>query len=433
MVGPAALAVLVALSAASLAAEPDRLSLMRAAIGLACEVKGRSDLHNLGHRLPGIASVDPLPLDTRLVNGWRKIYPLDVGHLTIDWLAPRGHLHHIRLQLDLDDQGTPSVYALIDRRCKIKAARQIRYDDHDEPTSIAHLGSSLQPTGRREPIDPPVPLAHDPGGIPVAIVDTGVNYMLPAIGPRLARDRQGGLIGYDFWDLDPRPFDANPHRSAFFPARHGTEVASLIAAEAPVAKLLPYRYPRPDMQRFADLVDHAASQGVRVLNMSLVSFHKAEWRAFEAAMARYPEMLFVVAAGNDRRNIDVRPVYPAGLTFPNMITVTAATGEGQLAKDANWGVAAVDLMVPAAGIEVIDFDGAKRMVTGSSYGAARVTALAACLLAAYPDWPVAKVKNRLFKHAVRSAQDGLVGIGFIPENVFGQQGACSTRRPNAAI
>ncbi|MGI9494124.1 MAG: S8 family serine peptidase [Geminicoccaceae bacterium] len=423
----------MALSLASPAAGPDRVELMRAAIKLACKAEGRSDLYKLGHQLPGIDSVDPLPLDTWLVNGWRKIYPLNVGYLTIDWLAPRGHLHHIRLQLNLDDRGTPSVYALVDHRCKIKAARQMRYDENREPISIVHLGSSLQPTGRQEPIDPPVPLADDPGGIPVAIVDTGVNYMLPAIGPRLARDHRGALIGYDYWDLDPRPFDANPDRSAFFPARHGTEVASLIAAEAPIAKLLPYRYPRPDMQRFADLVDHAASQGVRVLNMSLVSFHKSEWSAFEAAMARYPEMLFVVAAGNDRRNIDERPVYPAGLTFPNMITVTAATGKGRLAKDANWGVAAVDLMVPADGVEVIDFDGARRSVTGSSYGAARVTALAACLLAAYPDWPIAKIKDRLFKHAIRSSEDGLVGIGFIPEHVFGQQGACSTRRPNAAI
>ena len=433
MVGLAALALLTALSAAGPATEPDRIGLMRAAIDLACKAKGRSDLHLIGRRLPGIAPVDPLPQDTRLVNGWRQTYPLEVGHLIIDWLAPRGLLHHIRLQLDVDGQGTPSVYALVDHRCKIKAARHMRYDSAGKPISIVHLGSSLRPTGRQELIDPPVPAAHDPGGVPVAVVDTGVNYMLPAIGPRLARDDQGALVGYDFWDLDARPFDANPHRSAFFPGRHGTKVASLIAAEAPIAKLLPYRYPRPNMQRFGDLVDHAADRGARVLNMSLVSFHRPEWHAFEVAIIRHPNILFVVAAGNDRRNLDHRPVYPAALSYPNMITVTAATGGGRLVKDANWGRSTVDLMVPADQIEVIDFDGSSRVVTGSSYGAARVTALVACLLAAYPDWSMEQVKDRLFRLAIQPSEDGLVAAGFIPEPIFGQQGACSTRRPQAAI
>ena len=90
-------------------------------------------------------------------------------------------------------------------------------------------------------------------------------------------------------------------------------------------------------------------------------------------------------------------------------------------------------MVPADDIEVIGFDGSRRMATGSSYAAARVTALAACLLASYPDWRMAKIKDRLFKLAVQPPVDGLVGVGFIPDHIFGQQGACSTRRPNAAI
>ena len=121
----------------------------------------------------------------------------------------------------------------------------MRYDGAGQAIRIDHLNGTLSPAGRQEAIDPPIPPFNDPGGIPVAIVDTGVNYTLPSINSRLARDGEGQLIGYDYWDLDHRPFDANPERSPFFPARHGTEVASLIASEAPVAKLLPIAIPVP--------------------------------------------------------------------------------------------------------------------------------------------------------------------------------------------
>lgn len=434
MVGRAlALALMLAFSSAAEAAGADPVAVMRSAITLACEAKGRGDARRIGRRLSGVKPVDALPADTRLTNGWRWIFPLEIGHLSIDWLAPRGHLHHVRLQMDRDDQGTPSLYALLDHRCKIRAARRMAYDDAGRPIGIEHLDARLEPTGEVEPIDPPVPTAPDPGGEPVAVVDTGVNYLLPAIASRLARDEDGGLLGYDYWDLDRRPFDSNPHRSVFFPARHGTEVASLIAAEAPVARLLPFRYPRPDMQRFGDLIRDAASQGARVLNMSLVSFHRRDWAAFETAMAEHPEILFVVAAGNDGRDIDRRPVFPAALRFPNLIAVTTATADGRLAASANWGPASVDLMAPADPIEVTDFNGMPQMVSGSSYAAARVTSLATCLLAAYPQWPTDRIKQRLFGLAIDPAQDGVVGVGFIPEDRFGQLGACSTRRPEGAI
>ena len=86
----AAFACCFLLSTIGSAAEVDRVGVMRAAIELACNAEGRSDLNLIGHRLPGIVPVDPLPQETRLVNGWRRVYPLDIGHLFIDWLAPRG-------------------------------------------------------------------------------------------------------------------------------------------------------------------------------------------------------------------------------------------------------------------------------------------------------------------------------------------------------
>ena len=217
------------------------------------------------------------------------------------------------VQYDSGQGSRPEVLAILDHRCALRAARRLLYDPDGLAEWLEDLDDTLQPNGHREPLNPPVPPHADPGGLPVAIIDTGVNYLLPEINRRLARDPTGALLGYDFWDLDERPFDVNPRRSAFFPDHHGTAIASIVLAEAPVARLLPYRYPRPDMSRLATLIEHAASNGARIVNLSLTSSDRAEWAAFEQAATRHPEILFVVAAGNDNRDIDRHPVYPAAL------------------------------------------------------------------------------------------------------------------------
>ena len=62
--------------------------------------------------------------------------------------------------------------------------------------------------------DPPVPPGKDPGGVAVALVDTGVNYTLPEISNRLARSPDGEILGFDFQDNDRLPFDLEPGAGA---------------------------------------------------------------------------------------------------------------------------------------------------------------------------------------------------------------------------
>ena len=142
--------------------------------------------------------------------------------------------------------------------------------------------------------------------IAVAVIDSGVNYLLPLIAEKLARNNDGRLVGFDFWDMDERPFDSHPSRSIFFPQRHGTRVARIIAREAPQIRLIPYRYPRPNMERMSDLVTAAAESGAQIINMSLGSSDDRDWMAFEEAALKHPELLFIVSAGNDGRDIDQR-------------------------------------------------------------------------------------------------------------------------------
>ena len=163
------------------------------------------------------------------------------------------------------------------------------------------------------------------------------DLLLPAIAGGLARQVDGQLLGYDYWDMDDRPFDANPARSPFFPQRHGTRVASVILAAAPAVRLIPYRYPRPDSGRLVDLITDAAKNGARIVNLAMASNRIEHWDGFRDGVAAHPDILFVVSAGDDNRDLDRRPVYPAAFKADNMLVITSADGFGDPAPGSNWG------------------------------------------------------------------------------------------------
>ncbi len=401
----------------------DISDLLRTAIKLACPIQNPHDAALLGEHLPGFRRLDRRPQSVSVI-GWRAWFVVVGGTLTVERIAPGGALRSLTVEYRAGTDDRPHSVAMADLNCGIQVARRVHYDDRGRPAWIENLDAGLDPIGAALPYNPPVPSARDPGGILVALIDTGVNYLLPELSVRLARDRHNGLLGYDYWDLDRRPFDADPVRSLFFPSRHGTRTASVVAAEAPVAKIVPYRYPRPDMSRMGALVDDAARHHVRLVNMSLASRDFARWVAYHAAARRHPNMLFVVAAGNDGRDIDQVPMYPAALPLANQITVTAATHAGRLMRDANWGRHSVDLMVPAAGILVTGFDGKPARASGSSYATARVTALAACLLAANPSWSAEELKQAILARAISSADSERVAHGFLADPVITARGAC---------
>jgi hypothetical protein len=263
-------------------------------------------------------------------------------------------------------------------------------------------------------MNPPIPEGKDAQGTTVAVIDSGVNYLLPAIADRLARDVQGQPLGFDFWDMDARPFDSHPVRSVFFPQRHGTRTASIIVREAPDTRLVPYRYPRPDMTRMRELLAHAANAGVRIVNVSLGSNKREQWTTFEQIARQHDNMLFVVSAGNNGRDIDSQPVYPASLNLDNMLTVTSADEDGYPAAGSNWGQGSVDLLVPGEHIPAIGFAGTPLDVSGSSYAVARVTALASRILLNSPHLSVSALRKTILSMA-QSAPGSFVSGGWISE------------------
>src|SRR5262245_39161047 len=64
----------------------------------------------------------------------------------------------------------------------------------------------LATAGAAQQRKPPLPAGRDPGGVAIAFIGTGIDYTLPLIAQRLARDGEGELIGWDVVDNDNRPF-----------------------------------------------------------------------------------------------------------------------------------------------------------------------------------------------------------------------------------
>jgi subtilisin family serine protease len=397
-------------------AAPD--DLVRATIGYACAAASVHELETLAGRLSGVrATKGWIRHAGREVTGWRVVLTLDDGRLTLDGMGRVGSPRQVTAQYDADG-GLPLLLVEADDRCLVQTARRLQYDGATA-RSIEYLDGALQVSAVAM-LDPPIPPADAPP-ILVGLIDTGVNYLLPEISAGLARDARGQLLGYDYEDLDDRPFDVPTH-AALSDHHHGTQVAALLLDEAPAGRLVPYRYPHSNMIRMATLIDDAAAQGLRILNVSLAGIDRAPWLPFLEAARRHPEILLVVAAGNHGRSIDREPVYPAAFDLDNLVVVTSADAGGALSDGANWG-SRVDLMVHAEGMLALGFDGERRPVSGSSYAAARVSALAACLLAAHPAWRTEQLKAALLLQA-EPVEDGAVAHGFIPDAALGRRGAC---------
>ncbi len=307
------------------------------------------------------------------------------------------------------------LLAIADGGCNVQSGRRIR-TGQDGWMFLDQLDGDLSTLRWSETLQAPWPAGKDPGGIRVAMIDSGLAYDLEIFRDRLARNPDGAPIGYDFWDMDPWPYDGDVARSRFLPIRHGTAVASVLIREAPQTALIPYRYPRPDMSRLAKAVESAAKAGARIIAMPLGSRRRTDWIEFEAALDAH-QLLAIVSAGNDGQDIDATPVWPSSSNNANIIVVTSADGFGRLAKGSNWGAESVDIMLPAENIKIIDFRGAQGTGSGSSYAVPRLAALAARILQDDPSLSITDLKARILARAIPSPfeKTPVVKAGWIPD------------------
>lgn len=194
--------------------------------------------------------------------------------------------------------------------------------------------------------DPKVPPGRDPGGIAVALIGAGIDYTVPDLARKLARDGEGEIIGYDYTDDDRRPFaaaDAQKSIGVF----GATDVAMVIVRQAPSGSLIAIRAGDGNVIAFAKALWYASQSPAQVITIAR-PFVDGQLVTLVAAAARKDVgRLYVIAAGDDGIDLDQR--VPANArAIPNLIVVTAATGGNGVAQSANHGRATVDMATAGA-------------------------------------------------------------------------------------
>ena len=152
---------------------------------------------------------------------------------------------------------------------------------------------------------PPVPPGRDPGGVAIAIIGAGVDYTVPEVAARLARDGEGEIIGWDFIDDDRRPYQSPP---AVLPG------AELIAGSSAGARICVARVVPVNREMTARAIGWAARSPARI---AFILGGAPDPALLEAAARQFPDLLFVVTAAGAAVPVEAPPPEPE-----NVITVT---------------------------------------------------------------------------------------------------------------
>jgi hypothetical protein len=230
-------------------------------------------------------------------------------------------------------------------------------------------------------------------GVTVGVVDTGVDSTHP--------DLQGQLV-------TGANFVGDGHTTTADGAGHGTHVSGIIAAAentigivgvAPGSKVEPFRALDDNgtgtSASVAAAFAAAGKQGLRVVNASVGSTSAS--RAESDAIAAYPNTLFVVAAGNSGVNIDNGggASYPCQYPLANVLCVGASDDADNVSSFSNRGATSVDLFAPGSSIISTWTGSTYQYASGTSMATPMVSAAAAILLSAHPDWSAAQLKQQL--------------------------------------
>jgi len=267
------------------------------------------------------------------------------------------------------------------------------------------------------------------GAVTVAVLDTGIDLDHPDLAPNAwvnPEDPPGG------GDQDGNGITDDVHGANTIARSgavaddqgHGTFVAGIVGARgdngigiagaAWQARLMAVKTMdgagRGVATDTADGIRYAVDQGARILNLSVNgdapdTVHR---EAIEYAGAR--GAVVVASAGNQSRDIDATPSYPASWRFPYVVGVAATRQGGDLAAFSNRGPASLELAAPGEAVTSTTRGGDYGLGSGTSFAAPHVSGALALLAGARPDLGAAGLLDHLFAGA--RAPGGLpVGVG----------------------
>lgn len=249
----------------------------------------------------------------------------------------------------------------------------------------------------------------------VAVLDTGVDYAHEDLAANMwvnpneipdngLDDDNNGYIddvhGYDFYNDDGDPMDDN---------NHGTHVAGTIAAVGNngigvtgvswSARIMSLKICNASgacpLSDAILAIEYATLMGAQVSNNSWGSSFYSLALYDAVAETNESDHLFVAAAGNNGRDIDEQPFYPAAYDLEHVISVAATNQNNQLASFSNYGAMSVDVGAPGRSIYSTKAGDTYGFSSGTSMAAPYVAGLASLLWSRYPDFSQQLIKQRI--------------------------------------
>jgi subtilisin family serine protease len=283
-------------------------------------------------------------------------------------------------------------YAVPDHR--VHAAGTVPNDPKFADGTLWGLNNTGQ-NGGKSNADIDAPEAWDAltsaSNLVVAVIDTGVRYAHEDLADNMwisPWDRSHGL------NVLTGSNDPNDDSG------HGTQLAGIIGAAGDNAKgivgvawrvrIMACKF----LDRFGDgsisdaitCIDFARTNGAHIINASWGTTEFSPPLSNAVYAARAEGIIVVAAAGNDGKNIDLAPFYPASFDLDNLVVVAATTRTDALVSFSNLGATNVDLAAPGQEIYSTDSESDSAYATdeGTSMSAAYVSGALALVRTRYP-------------------------------------------------
>lgn len=174
--------------------------------------------------------------------------------------------------------------------------------------------------------EPPVPPGSDPGGPAIAVIGEGIDYTVPEVAAKLARDGEGDPIAWDFVDNDIRPYIAGGLTS---------DVRALTQL-TPSFRLVIVREAAGDKVAVGRMIAFTVQTPARVVVWPSANPKRPDWPILLEALKRFPALIFVIPA--------IAGVKPA----PNLFMPEAIASEASAARTDLWNLTARIATVVAA-------------------------------------------------------------------------------------
>ena len=271
----------------------------------------------------------------------------------------------------------------------------------------------------------------------LGVTDTGVDYNHPDLvdnmwmnpgeiaGDGIDNDDNGyvdDVYGWDFINDDSDPMDTHSH---------GTHVAGTIAAtgnngegvvgvnwESSIMAIQIFTGSgSTNSTAIINAINYATMMRENGVNLRAVN-HSWGGGGFSQTLMDSIEgnanedILFIAAAGNNGRNTDSSPFYPASYDVENIVAVASSDHNDNRSGFSNFGTASTDLAAPGSNVYSTEPGGTYGFKSGTSMAAPQVTGAVGLVLSVYSDLSGSEVVELLYDSVDElDSLDGVVGTG----------------------